>query len=149
MFCSNCGTSLSETAAFCKNCGQKVNADDATVILQASPTDAPMQQQSWQQPQTRPIQQQNQQYWQQPQEAPSGENDTLITVTKVFFIIGCISQGWMLIPLAWCLPITISCFRKMNNRQAIGTGMKVAALLLVSLISGICMLCMKERNGRI
>ena len=31
-----------------------------------------------------------------------GESDTLDTVIKVFLIIGCITQGWMLLPLAWC-----------------------------------------------
>ena len=30
-----------------------------------------------------------------------GESDTLDTVIKVFLIIGCITQGWMLLPLVW------------------------------------------------
>ncbi len=73
-------------------------------------------------------------------------NSGLITVIKVFLVLGCIAQGWMIIPLAWCLPITISSFKKMNAGQPIGTGMKVCTLLFVSLIAGICMLCMKDEK---
>lgn len=64
-----------------------------------------------------------------------------ITATKVFLIISCIFQGIYIIPLAWCLPITISYFKKIKNNQPIGTGLKVCTLLFVNLIAGILMLC--------
>ncbi|MBE6662589.1 MAG: hypothetical protein E7606_04830 [Ruminococcaceae bacterium] len=68
-------------------------------------------------------------------------NDTLSIVIKVFLIIGCIAQGWMILPLAWCLPITISIFTAFKNKRPIGTGLKVCALLFVNLIAGVCLLC--------
>lgn len=71
-------------------------------------------------------------------------NDTLATVVKVFLIIGCIAQGWTLLPLAWCLPITISIFNAMREGRPIGTGLKVCTLLFVNLIAGICLLCMND-----
>lgn len=74
-----------------------------------------------------------------------GESDTLDTVIKVFLIIGCITQGWMLLPLAWCLPITISIFNRMRDQKPIGTGLKVCSLLFVSLVAGICLLCRNEK----
>ena len=71
-------------------------------------------------------------------------SDTMHTVIKVFLIIGCVAQGWLLIPLAWCLPITISIFNSLRDRRPIGTGMKICTLLLVNVVAGICLLCMND-----
>lgn len=75
---------------------------------------------------------------------PKNTDNTMQTVVKVFLILGCIAQGWMLVPLAWCLPITISIFNSFRDQKPIGTGMKVCTLLFVSLIAGILLLCMNE-----
>lgn len=48
------------------------------------------------------------------------------------------------IPLAWCLPMTIIYFRKCSNGEKVGTGFKVCTLLFVNLFSGIFMLCDKD-----
>ena len=72
------------------------------------------------------------------------QDDTMYIVVKIFLILGCIAQGWLLIPLAWCLPITITIFNRLRDKKPIGTGMKVCTLLFVSLISGICLLCMND-----
>ena len=69
-------------------------------------------------------------------------DDVMGIVIKVFLILGCIAQGWLLIPLAWCLPITISIFNSLRDKKPIGTGLKVCTLLFVNLIAGICLLCM-------
>lgn len=73
-------------------------------------------------------------------------DDTLVTVIKVFLILGCVAQGWCILPLAWCLPITISIFHSLRDNKPIGTGMKVCSLLFVNMIAGICLLCMKDHN---
>lgn len=75
---------------------------------------------------------------------PAVEDDTMETVIKAFLIVGCISHGWLLIPLAWCIPITISVFKSLKEHRPVSTGMKVCTLLLVSLVSGICLFCMDE-----
>jgi hypothetical protein len=72
------------------------------------------------------------------------QKDTLSTVIKVFLILACVVQGFLLIPLAWCLPITINIFNRLNNQQPISTGLKVCTLLFVSLIAGICLLCIDD-----
>lgn len=74
------------------------------------------------------------------------EDDILALVIKIFLIIGCISQGWMIIPLAWCIPITVSVFNALRDKRPIGTGMKVCTLLFVSMVAGVCLLCRNEDN---
>lgn len=76
----------------------------------------------------------------------SGRDDTLSTVVKVFLIIACITQGWMLIPLAWCIPMTVKIFNCLKTGQPISTGLKVCTLLFVSLVAGICLLCMDDNQ---
>ncbi len=78
---------------------------------------------------------------------PVQENDTLDIIIKIFLIIGCISQGWMLIPLAWCIPITVSIFHAMRDKRPIGTGIKVCALIFVNLVAGICLLCKADKDN--
>ena len=64
--------------------------------------------------------------------------------SKAFMILACIfSIAWLLIPLAWCLPMTIVYFKKVNRGEDVGTGFKVCTLLFVSTIAGILMLCDK------
>ena len=71
-------------------------------------------------------------------------SDTMNTIIKVFLIIGCVTQGWMLLPLAWCIPITVSIFNSLRDRRPIGTGMKICTLLFVNVVAGICLLCMND-----
>ena len=67
------------------------------------------------------------------------------TVIKVFMILGCVVGACAyLIPLAWCIPMTVIYFRKLKNNEPISTGFKVCSLLFVSLVGGILMLCDKE-----
>ena len=73
-----------------------------------------------------------------------GGNDGLAVASKIFLILGCVAQGWLLLPLAWCLPITISVCNKMKDNEPIGTGLKVCSLLFVSLIGGILLLCRSD-----
>lgn len=65
----------------------------------------------------------------------------LITAVKVLMIIGTVFNGLNLIPLAWCIPMTVSYFKKINNGEEISTRFKVCTLLFVSMIAGIIMLC--------
>lgn len=76
----------------------------------------------------------------------SGGDDTLATVVKVFLILGCVSQGWLIIPLAWCLPITISIFKSLKEGRPISTGLKICSLIFVNMIGGICLLCMDDNR---
>ena len=81
-----------------------------------------------------------------PTHAPAAteSDDTLNTVAKVFMVLGCLSVGWTLIPLIWCIPMTVSFFGKVRDRRKVGTGFKVCTLLFVNVVAGIVMLCRNE-----
>ncbi len=68
------------------------------------------------------------------------------TAIKVFMILGCVLNALLsyLIPLCWCIPMTVIAFKKLNKGERIGTGFKVCTLLFVSLIAGILLLCEKD-----
>lgn len=72
------------------------------------------------------------------------EKSELSTVAKVFMIISTVLLGLYLIPLVWCVPMTISYTNKVKNGEQISTGFKVCCLLFVSLVAGIIMLCDKN-----
>lgn len=77
----------------------------------------------------------------------NSNDDGLAIASKIFLILGCISSGWLLIPLAWTLPITISICGKLKRGEHIGTGLKIAALLFVNLIGGILLLCRSDEQN--
>lgn len=76
----------------------------------------------------------------------SENSSTLDTVIKVFMIIGTVCSGFAIIPLAWCIPMTLSVFNSIKNRTPISMGMKICVLLFVNLIAGICLLCRKDEE---
>ena len=71
-------------------------------------------------------------------------SDGLGIAAKIFLIISCVAQGVFLLPLAWCLPITISICKKLNSGEPISVGLKICALLFVNTIAGILLLCRSE-----
>lgn len=77
---------------------------------------------------------------------PQKKESGLTTAAKVLMILGTIALGLscFLIPLAWCIPMTVSYFRKVKNGVPVSTGFKVCSLIFVNTIAGILMLCDKE-----
>ncbi len=61
--------------------------------------------------------------------------------SKVLMILGTVVSGLYIIPLAWCIPMTVAYNKKLKNGEPISTGFKVCSLLFVSLIAGILMFC--------
>ena len=74
------------------------------------------------------------------------KDDTMLTIVKIFLIIGCVSIGWLLVPLAWCIPMTVKAFRCMKEHIPMTTGFKVCVLIFVNLIAGIIMLCVDDEQ---
>lgn len=110
-YCTRCGAQIPDSAAFCQNCGNPAGVTRSNPVNYAAP------------------------------QQPVRKDDTLVTLIKVFLILGCVAQGWLIIPLAWCLPITIKVFNKLRDNQPISTGLMVCTLLFVNIISGILLLC--------
>ncbi|MBE6872276.1 MAG: hypothetical protein E7491_10090 [Ruminococcaceae bacterium] len=63
------------------------------------------------------------------------------TAAKVFIIIGMICGFWAILPLVF----GIIALNKMKKNQ-MTTGWKVCTLIFVSLIAGILLLCMPEKQ---
>ena len=93
---------------FCTHCGAEIN-DDAFVCVKCG----------CRVDQKLPAAQANAQ-----------RDDTMVTVIKVFLILGCIAEGWLLIPLAWCIPMTVKIFNCLKTGTPISTGMKVCICCL-------------------
>lgn len=72
--------------------------------------------------------------------ASASNNETLRTLAKVFMIVGTIAQASFLIPLAWCIPMTVHYFKCTKENRPVSTGFAVCSLLFVNTISGILML---------
>ena len=71
-----------------------------------------------------------------------GEKEGLRSATKVFLIISCVFSVFsLLIPLAWCLPMTLHYYKTVDCGGKVGVGFKVCTLLFVNTIAGILMLC--------
>ena len=113
-FCSRCGTQLVDEAIICTGCGCAVTPTQNAVATTTA--------------------------------VPTQKDSGIVIATKIFMILGTIATACslFLIPLAWCIPMTVVYFKKIKENQPIGTGFKVCSLLFVSIIGGILMLCDSE-----
>ena len=156
MFCPSCGKQFTDGYAVCPFCGKNVNENapvqNSAPQAQYAPQpqyNAPQQQYNAPQQQYAPQAQYNapqQQYApQQPYYQAPRQVSGLATAAKVLMIISTVFMGLYIIPLAWCIPMTISYSKKLESGEPISTGFKVCTLLFVNLISGILMLCDKDQ----
>ncbi len=73
-------------------------------------------------------------------------------LSELIGLLMSVGLGWTAffcaLPLAWCIPMTVSVHKKLNNKEPIGTALKVCTLIFVNQISGILLLCMdNSRNN--
>lgn len=69
------------------------------------------------------------------------ENADLRKATKILMLIATIIGGFAILPLAWCVPMTIAYFKKVKEGKKVGTGFKICSLLFVNIFAGVYMLC--------
>ncbi|HBK01870.1 MAG TPA: hypothetical protein DDY77_02415 [Clostridiales bacterium] len=79
-------------------------------------------------------------------DSSNSQNETLGLIAKVFMIIACVVSGFLLIPLCWTIPMTLSVSDKLKNKEPISVAMKVCTLIFVSTVSGVLLLCMNDDN---
>lgn len=120
-YCQYCGEALDDAARFCVKCGRKTVelANKAGV-------------------------------WQQEAEQVSAPPSALYnsgpdSVSRVFMIVCCVLLSLMIVPMSWCIPMTVILCKKLREHRVIGTGFKVCIMLFVSIVSGILLLCRDER----
>ena len=68
-----------------------------------------------------------------------------IVGSKVTLILACILNGIALIPLAWCVPMTISIFSKLDRGEKIGVGLIICTALFVSPLSAGLLMCVPQK----
>ncbi len=150
MFCKYCGAQITDGASFCENCGSKIiETKYCGSCGNEIPADARVCPVCgfYQNPEVRsqPVQPEySQPGYGQPVNPVSDREETLKTIVKIFMIFGCISIGWLIIPLLWCIPLTAGVFNKFKTGEEITVGTKICVLLFVNLIAGICLLCMDD-----
>lgn len=79
-----------------------------------------------------------------PKPKDSNKTSEMANLAKIFMVIGTIVMGVYIIPLIWCIPMTIYYFDRVNKRQPVSDFFKICSLLFVSMLGGIFMLCDKE-----
>lgn len=72
---------------------------------------------------------------------PKKHNNGLRIAAKTLMIISTVWLGIFIIPLIWCLPMTIAYSAKIKTNEEVGVGFKICTLLFVNVIAGILMLC--------
>ena len=78
--------------------------------------------------------------------APSSEqkkervSNGLRLASKILMIITTVIYGFLIIPLFWCLPMTIAYSNKVKNNESSSVGFAVCTLLFVNTIASILML---------
>ena len=55
-------------------------------------------------------------------------------------IIATVISGFAIIPLCWCIPMTVYYSKRIKTGEPIDIGFKICTLLFVSTLSGILML---------
>lgn len=72
---------------------------------------------------------------------PMTESDrTLRLVAFIFMVISCITAGWMIIPLAWLIPMTIITYGIYKGTRPNSVAFGVCTLIFGSLVAGILLL---------
>ena len=76
---------------------------------------------------------------------PMTETDsTLRLIAFIFNLISLISVCWVIIPLAWMIPMTVRSWSIYKGTRPNTTAFGVCDLLFVSMVSGILLLCSKK-----
>ena len=136
---------MEDAIVYCPQCGAASEQPQQQAYQQPQqPQQQAYQQQAYQQ---QNYQQQAYQQPYQPYQQPVAPRESgLATVAKIFMIIGTVASALslFLIPLAWCIPMTMAYWKKLKTGEPISVGFKICTLLFVNTIAGILMLCDKD-----
>lgn len=80
----------------------------------------------------------------QPTYYMSSQDSTLRLIAFVFCLVSTVSTGWMLIPLAWMVPMTVCVWGIYKGRRPNTTAFGVCTLIFVSIVGGILLLVSKK-----
>ncbi len=134
--CSKCGQLVEDDAQFCPSCGILFAVDSN------SKSESDVQNSNYAQPQTYKVEAT---VIQSPTTYQMSESDkTLRLVAFIFNLISTIGLCFLIIPLAWMIPMTVISWGIYKGRKANTVAFGVCTLIFVDLISGILLLCSKK-----
>ena len=113
-YCTKCGAHIHDEAIICTSCGCTTGSSKNT----SSPI-------------SRDVQN-------------AAQDAGLKAAAKVLMIFNTIWYGKYILPLAWCVPLTMMYFNNVKNGEPISVGFKICCLIFVSPIAGVLMLCAKD-----
>lgn len=76
----------------------------------------------------------------------SEHDKNLRLIAFIFMLLSTIGFGFLLIPLAWCIPMTVHCYGLYKGTKTNTVAFGVCSLIFVSLVAGILLLC-SEKEG--
>lgn len=76
--------------------------------------------------------------------AMSDGDKTLRLIAFILNLLATIAIGWLLIPLAWMVPMTIISYGIYKGEKKNSVAFGVCTLIFVNIISGILLLCSKK-----
>lgn len=170
MFCAKCGNEIADDNQFCPKCGTKVEAAPAAAS-EPTPEPAPAAQQGAPVPpaaseqQGTPVppapaapnaSQAGYQAPPAPASAPaansaavypmSSQDETLRLIAFILNVISCVALCWLIIPLAWLVPMTVHSWGIYKGTKPNTVAFGVCTLIFASLIAGILLLVSKKDN---
>lgn len=147
MYCTNCGKEIPEGAKFCSGCGaplvgatpaaQPTPAPQEPGATSPAPATPPAPTYAYAQTPDQSVNIVNYGY---PQPAVSSNDRTMRMVAFIFSIVSCVALGWMIIPLAWLVPMTVYTYGIYKGTKRNTTVFAVCSLLFCNLIAGILLL---------
>ncbi|MBR4766103.1 MAG: zinc ribbon domain-containing protein [Clostridia bacterium] len=162
-FCTQCGARVSADADFCIVCGSSFNPTAQASDYASGTYNEPPQ---YNNAQYGPVNRNPYSYraedhgrvgagnayqYNQPYQSSSSAQtgDLIKLLIKAFMIVGCVTFGWLIIPLFWCIPMTVKAFRCLDSGEPMSLTFKVCSLIFVNLIAGVCMLCINDEGKMI
>lgn len=82
----------------------------------------------------------------QPTPAQNNSDDTLRLVAFIMNLLTTISVGWLLIPLAWMIPMTVISWGIYKRTKRNTTAFAVCTLIFMNVVSGILLLVSKRED---
>ena len=110
-YCAKCGASCQDDARFCEKCGHEFEKPiQGEVVDNKKKSSSPT------------------------------TNEVLSVIALVLMIISTVLMGFALIPLLWCIPMTLHYNKLREKKQKPTLGFAICSLIFVSVFAGIIMI---------
>ena len=157
--CNACGVPLSDEDAFCPNCGAatgKPRIQAPKTVMDIQPAPGVLQVHEFQQmpaalqiPAAQQTMQPQPEYWQQLAMKNRVQNKNYATAVKAMMVLGClVGARFYLVPLLWCIPMTVVAWKKLDRGEPLGTAFKVCTCIFVSRLAALFMFLMTDEKPR-